>query len=328
MDSLTLRLLNDYQRDFPLNPRPFAVIARSLNTDTETVLQRLQQLRSGGTISRVGAVFRPNTVGVSTLAAMAVPPRLVERVASMVSDFSQVNHNYEREHRYNLWFVVTAGDQTELDLTLRRIEQTTGYSVLSLPLVRDYHIDLGFRMNPDAQSQVAPLRPDDRCGTMSCADPPHAADLIEAIQDGLPLIERPYRRIGEQVGCSECAVIAHLSDMTRQGIIRRVGVVVRHQELGFGANAMVVWNVPDTEVESLGRRLGAYERVTLCYQRPRRLPQWPYNLFSMIHGRKREEVLACIERMSEDLRLKHVDRQVLFSTRRFKQRGAWYRGMK
>jgi DNA-binding Lrp family transcriptional regulator len=113
--------------------------------------------------------------------------------------------------------------------------------------------------------------------------------------------------------------------MIDAGIIKRLGVVVRHHELGYRANAMVVWDVPDARVEQIGRRLGDIDCVTLCYQRPRRLPDWPYNLFSMVHGQDRDDVLACIGRLVEALGLGDIPHAVLFSGRRFKQRGACYR---
>jgi DNA-binding Lrp family transcriptional regulator len=328
MEKLTEQLLNNFQRNFPLQPQPFAEIAQTLHTDAGTVLKRLKELQDTGAVSRVGAVFRPNTVGVSTLAAMAVPPALLENVAPIVNAFPQVNHNYEREHHYNLWFVATAGDQAELSRTLREIELRCAYPVLSLPLVKDYHIDLGFRMQLGGMTEPQMLEAASAStgDSDTSADPASAEDLIEAIQDGLPLVARPYQQISERLGCSEQDVIRQLGNMLERGVIKRLGVVVRHHELGYRANAMVVWDVPDADVDRLGHQLGQQDCVTLCYQRPRRLPEWPYNLFCMVHGRDREEVLACVERMSAGLGLDAINRTVLFSGRRFKQRGARYRG--
>jgi DNA-binding Lrp family transcriptional regulator len=273
-------------------------------------------------------VFRPNTVGVSTLAALAAPAGQLERMAALVSDCPQVNHNYEREHHFNLWFVVTAENQAALEQTLQALERDTGYPILSLPLLRDYHIDLGFPMRLDGQAEISPLA--------QHIEPAHpevdperilgnAEDLIEVIQDGLPLVARPYQAVGARLGWSEQVVIDKLGSMIDAGIIKRLGVVVRHHELGYRANAMVVWDVPDERVDQLGVQLGRQDCVTLCYQRPRRRPDWPYNLFCMVHGRDRDEVLKCIERMVEGLGLESVAHSVLFSGRRFKQRGARYR---
>ena len=328
MKILTEQLLNSFQRNFPLLPAPFEHIAQSLNTDSDTVLKRLRELQKNGAVSRVGAVFKPNTVGVSTLAAIAVPDCLLGNVAPIISDFPQVNHNYEREHEYNLWFVVTAENQPALEGSLRHIEERVGYPVLSLPLVKDYHIDLGFPMQLDQQPEPVMLNDSPAMPIQaSTLDPGCAEDLIDAIQDGLPLVARPYREIAERLGWSEQQVIDRLQQMLESGVIKRLGVVVRHHELGYRANAMVVLDVPDKIIDQLGYQLGKQDCVTLCYQRHRRLPQWPFNLFCMVHGKDRDDVLACVERMVEGLGLKRYPRSVLFSGRRYKQCGARYRGI-
>lgn len=148
--------------------------------------------------------------------------------------------------------------------------------------------------------------------------------LIGAIQDGLPLVERPYAAIGATIGLGEDEVIAALDRLIADGVIKRMGVIVRHHELGYRANAMVVWDVPDERAGDAGRRLAGLPFVTLCYRRPRRLPLWPYNLFCMIHGRDRGVVEALIEQAGEAAGLHRLPRAVLFSGRRFKQRGARY----
>lgn len=149
--------------------------------------------------------------------------------------------------------------------------------------------------------------------------------LIAAIQQGLPLVSRPYAAIAEQIGWSEQQVMQRIGELQRGNIIKRLGVVVRHRELGYRANAMVVWDVPDHEVAELGRCLSGFEFVTLCYRRPRHLPQWPYNLFCMIHGQDRDEVMEKFHLIIKSCGLEETPKAVLFSRRRFKQRGAIYR---
>ena len=146
LTDLDQRLLNDFQRDFPLSPAPYAEIARRLGVTENDVLARLEALTRVGAVSRVGAVVRPNTVGVSTLAAMAVPAVALESVAALVNGYPEVNHNYERENHLNLWFVATSTDVARLQDVLEEIAVRTGYEVLSLPLEQDYHIDLGFEL--------------------------------------------------------------------------------------------------------------------------------------------------------------------------------------
>jgi DNA-binding Lrp family transcriptional regulator len=138
------RLLDEYQRGLPLEPRPFARIADALGLSEEQVLDHLERLQQAGVVSRVGPVFRPNRIGVSTLAALAVPPESLQEVADIVSAYAEVNHNYEREHVYNLWFVVTAADAAHLERVLAGITADTGLIPLDLPMLEDYFIDLGF----------------------------------------------------------------------------------------------------------------------------------------------------------------------------------------
>jgi siroheme decarboxylase len=144
LDAIDRRLLNDFQQGFPLSRRPYADIGVSLGIGEAEVLARLARLSAAGAVSRVGAVLAPKRVGVSTLAAMAVPPGRLEAVAELVSAYPEVNHNYEREHRVNLWFVLTAGDKARLDEVLAEIALLTGIEVLDLPMLEEYHIDLGF----------------------------------------------------------------------------------------------------------------------------------------------------------------------------------------
>jgi DNA-binding Lrp family transcriptional regulator len=148
--------------------------------------------------------------------------------------------------------------------------------------------------------------------------------LIAAMEDGLPLVLRPYAAIGERIGIGEAEVVAGLRRLFKGGVIKRFGVIVRHRELGYRANAMVVWDVPDDRVADAGRLLAELPFITLCYCRPRRLPVWPYNLFCMIHGRDRDTVKVLVDKASATAGLEGLPRAVLFSRRRFKQRGARY----
>ncbi len=143
---LEQHLLNDFQHGLSLSPTPYADLAEQLGVDEVTVLENLHRLQTEGAISRIGPVFRPNRLGVSTLAAMAVPGDELETVAEIVSSFAEVNHNYEREHEFNLWFVVIAADRDALQAVLTEIEARTGYRVMDLPMLQDYFIDLGFKL--------------------------------------------------------------------------------------------------------------------------------------------------------------------------------------
>jgi len=147
--------------------------------------------------------------------------------------------------------------------------------------------------------------------------------LLAALQGGLPLTARPFEEIGRRVGLSGAEVIERLTALKENRVLRRFGVVVRHHELGYGANAMVVWDVPDDRVRALGRCLADFDFITLCYRRPRHA-RWPYNLYCMIHGKSRDEVRSHLEWLVNHCGLQEIDHRVLFSRRRFKQRGASY----
>lgn len=144
--ALERRLLNDYQHGFPLSATPYADIAAQLGVEEDEVLAMLADLKERGVVSRVGPVFRPNRIGASTLAAIAVPPDRLEEVAHRVSAYDEVNHNYERDHRFNLWFVVTGQEEAAVAQVLEQIEQETGLPVMNLPMLEDYFIDLGFEL--------------------------------------------------------------------------------------------------------------------------------------------------------------------------------------
>ena len=321
MDNFDFRLINEFQRDFPLEPQPFAEIAYRLCADEETVLAALQRLHAEGVVSRVGAVFAPRRVGASTLAALAAPPGQMDEIAASVSARPEVNHNYEREHRYNLWFVVTARDETHLADALAAIERDTGCQVISLPLEHEFYIDLGFDLAGVCKAPCSTRRIES--GDLRELTLPEQR-LMGTLQHGLALTPHPFARLGEQAGMDEPEIIATLKRWRAEGLIKRFGVVVRHHELGYTANAMVVWDLPDDEVERIGMALAAEPEVTLCYRRRRHAPEWPYNLFCMIHGRARGEVEAAAARLRERLGLTQVPHAMLFSRRRFKQRGAHY----
>jgi DNA-binding Lrp family transcriptional regulator len=319
-DTFEFRLLNEFQRDFPLCPAPFAELAARLGVAERVVLGGLEKLRREGKISRVGAVFAPKRIGASTLAAMAVPPERLDAVAAAVSRFPEVNHNYEREHRYNLWFVVTAASEGRLQATLGAIEQAAGFPLMPLPLLEEFHIDLGFPLAGDKRKAGASARPVQPAAPIGEAE----RRLVSVLQEGLPLFIRPFALIAERIGASEPEVLGRIGRWLEEGAIKRFGVVVRHHELGYTANAMLVHDIPDMRVGDIGRALAEEPAVTLCYRRPPRLPDWPYNLFCMIHGRERAEVEATIA----DLRQRHglggCAHEVLFSLTRFKQNGARY----
>lgn len=155
-------------------------------------------------------------------------------------------------------------------------------------------------------------------------DHSQAMQLRSLLEAGLPLAARPYQMLAECIGASEQAVLEQVRHWSEDGLFRRVGLVLKHRALGFRANAMLVLDIPDDQVDEVGRRLGQAAGINLCYQRPRRLPDWPYNLFCMVHGREREQVCQLIENLLAEHGLSEVPHRLLFSTRAFKQCGGRY----
>lgn len=317
LDNLDLELVDRWQRDFPLVDRPYEALGTSVGVSEQDVISRLRRLSESGALSRIGAVVRPNTVGASTLAALAVPPAELEAIARLVAAEPGVNHAYEREHAYNFWFVVTARDKAAVDATIARIEKRLHRPVLVLPMVRDFHIDLGFSMF-GPPSRHFPRVVDQKQARIM----PQPADrsLLVAIETGIELEPRPYLAVARCLGWRQSQVLSRLEAMIESRIISRFGLVVRHSAFGYRNNAMVVWDIPDHETEHVAARFVSNESVTLCYERPRR-SNWRYNLFTMIHACDRVSALAQVECLRA-LAPAGTSHEILFSTRCFRQCGA------
>lgn len=310
-DPIDARLLDEFQRDMPLVARPFAALGAHLGQSERQVIDRLTRLMAEGKVARVGATVRPNTAGASTLAALAVPEDRLEEVAALVSAEPGVNHSYLREDDWNLWFVATASGPAALATCLARIEAATGLAVLDLRLKRAFNIDLGFRLRGARQAMAAdrPAEP------VALGDRDRA--LLHALAQGLPLVPHPFAALGE-----EEVVLDRIAALCRARIITRLGVIVRHRALGFTANAMVVWDLPEHRIEAAGRALAGLPGVTLCYQRNTVPGVWPYALYSMIHGTSRAAALEVLEAARALPDLEGAVARPLFSVRCFKQTGA------
>jgi DNA-binding Lrp family transcriptional regulator len=326
-------IINNSQKGFPLTRQPYKTIAEQLaqvnivTTELE-VFQAVDDLNSKEVLSRVGPVFDHKKAGASTLAALAVPEKDLDKIAGIVNQFDQVNHNYGREHDFNLWFVVTASDMVALNSTLENIELLTGLPVLVLPMEASYHIDLAFSINvtgvesltSNQESKAAILNNNN---IISLTEIEKRA-LRSAIEKGLSTHLNPYQVMAEQLALTEQQVLIQISSWQEEGLIRRFGLVIKHRKLGYNANAMVVWNIPNDDMDGIAQKLAKCAAVSLCYQRPRRLPDWPYNLFCMIHGTDRALVLQQISQITEQLGLESIETDILFSFKAYKQHGARY----
>lgn len=316
-DRFQFRLLNEFQRDFPVVRKPFARLAEKLSTSESHVIAALAGLSADGSIARVGAAVRPNTAGASTLAALSVPPHRTDAVVDYLAGIPGMNHCYLREDSWNLWIVATAPDEETLAATLREIAVGTGLRVLDLRLVRPFHIDLGFSLDgagpkprPAAGIDRSVLRASDKA-------------LLQILSDGIPLVPEPYQEIAVRLDRPEAEVMQRIDALCAAGVISRFGIIVRHRRLGWNANAMVVWDVPAAGIEAAGEALARLPGVSLCYQRRTEPDVWPYPLYIMVHGRSRGEALEVVAEAAALPQLAGIAHKVLFSTHCFKQTGAW-----
>lgn len=315
-DPVDCALLNDWQRDFPIVPAPFAVLAERLGVSEAEVMARLGRMRAAGRITRVGATCAPNTVSASTLAALQAGPEEIEEVAGIVGQEPGVNHSYLREDAWNLWFVATGPDRRHVDRTLERISKRSQRQVLDLRLVRPFNVDLGFHMNGKAGAVPEP-RPADPSAIRE-----GDRDILQCLTRGLPLEAHPFAALGRYLDRSEAEVLARVAALQEAGVIARLGVIVRHRALGWTSNAMCVWNVSHDTAGEVGPVLARVPGVTLCYERRPVEGTWPYRLYNMIHARSRSDAMATLAQVRLLPGLADAPHKVLFSTRCFKQTGA------
>ncbi|TMT85369.1 Lrp/AsnC family transcriptional regulator [Haloterrigena sp. H1] len=329
IDDVDAALIDGYQSGFPVEERPFRQLAADLGIDETDAVERVRALKEAGIVRRFGAVLNPPVIGSSTLAAVQAPEDRFDEVAATINDYRQVNHNYARDHEWNMWFVVTAGSQERRDEILAEIEAETGCEVLNLPMLTDYYIDLEFPVVnsdrfareslEDRTDSSATRISESATGDLSALE----ADLLLEIQDGFPLSATPYQDISENIGYPIEDVLEAVSRLLANGCIKRIGCIINHVVTGFDANCMVVWDVPADRLDEWGERAGGLPYVTLCYHRPRRPEQeWSYNLFTMIHGRDPEAVDEKIDELAADYL--PVNHERLYSTETLKQTGARY----
>lgn len=320
-----LRLIDHLHGGFPLSDRPFAEVAARLGGSEDGLLSRLSALLASGTLTRFGPLFQIERAGGRfVLAAMAVPEDRFEAVADQVNELDEVAHNYRREHALNMWFVLAAESPEAVQAAIGRIEARTGLHVLAFPKEREYFVELrlplfpgdgraGNRLDGGAEASSPPAVP----LVLDARD----RGLLAATQAGLPLLTRPYEAVGAVLGESGEWVRQRLGEMLASGLVRRIGAVPNHYRLGFVANGMTVWDVDDACVDELGERIGALPGVSHCYRRPRHRPDWPYNLFAMLHGRDRQEVQAQAEGLQALLGSACRGHDILYSSRILKKTG-------
>ncbi len=316
-------LLDHYQHYFPLTDRPFDKIAHHFGIRESKVLQQFKLLIKQGIISRIGPVFSAQSVGANVLVVMSVPAIDLDRVASIVSSFDEVTHCYEREHVFNLWFVVSADCTETLKLALSLIEQKAQYKLIALPMLLDYQVELGCKLNfgspPELDNKNVVSLHTVRGSRISQFPATEVVQkALQVIQSGIPVCESPYDILGEKIGLTGRQLIGVIQLMHHHKILNRWGVVLRHYELGFKSNALVVWNVPTKKLDEVASKIAAVNSVSMCYKRPRSLPDWCYNLFTQVQGINSSSIEEGVNAVVQRVGMQGIEYEILFGGRRFK----------
>lgn len=320
LGTLERDFVNRFQGGFPLTERPFQQVALELGTNELTLLSTIRRMLDGKLLSRFGPLFNAERLGGRfTLAAMEVPEPDFERTTHILNAVPEVAHNYRRDHRLNMWFVLATSSAGELQGAIGRIQSLTGLRVFDFPKLKEYHLGFWLQLDADGGVGVRRVERDKPAGPLELDDLDRT--IIAATQAGYPLTPEPFAAIAAQIHCDAQTVIARLGRMLRTGAVRRIGAVPNHYRLGLRGNGMSVWNVNDEQVDILGAKVGALDFVTHCYRRPRHLPLWPYNLFAMVHGRDRDEVELAVSRIAGTLAGHCTGHQVLHSEAILKKTG-------
>lgn len=332
MDALDRRLLDVIQTSVPLVSRPFAALGRELGASEQQVLSRTARLKDEGIIRQIGPIFSSRRLGYqSTLVALRVDPERLTEVAGLISAHPGVSHNYSRNHFYNLWFTLTLPreqNQEEAIADLAAAGSVDDY--LNLPSVRRFKLGVHFDMSGDCERGADGGGKTKEVEVASVAQPEKEAglltdqerDVVRVLQGDLPLQQRPFRSKAAQISISEERLLETARDLDRSGVMRRFSAVLKHRRAGFTANGMGCWVVPEDRIVEAGRAAAAFPAVSHCYQRPAYPPRWPYNLFTMVHGRTREEVETIVARICDEIG--PVEHTVLYSKKEYKKKRVLY----
>jgi DNA-binding Lrp family transcriptional regulator len=311
-------LIRAIQAGVPLEPRPFAAIAEGLGTSEASVIEMLRELKSEKVLREISAVLEGSLLGhQSALVAGSIPEDRIDEVAAIVSEHPTVSHNYLRNHHYNLWFTIAVPPEMPLERTLELLAKEAGVDGFHA-LCRTHVFKIGVNFDPDSLKNQTKVT---KTATAENVDvSPRDAALFRTMQTPLPLTERPFEELASRVDASEEELLAFAKHHLGGGIRRYVGTL-RHRKLGVKENGMVVWRVSDDEVVTAGERLARAPEVSHCYAR-NPVPNFPYTLYSMVHGPSRESCREIAAELSRETGLD--DYAVLFSEREFKKQRLRY----
>jgi DNA-binding Lrp family transcriptional regulator len=320
LEELDRRLLNLMQGKFPIEPRPYARVAELAEISEDEAMARVQHLLNERIIRQVTPIFDTRALGYSSMLVSAkVDAEHPHRAARVINAHPGVSHNYLRNHEFNLWFTIATEPDSKLGLdgTLQALAQEAGAeSVRQLPTLKLFKIRMDLEMEGTT---------DDLARAAVAADPvelePQPYDdfdvaVIRVLQGDMPVIPEPYAPAAAKLGISQTRFLQHLSGMQERGLLRRVAAILYHRRAGFSANGMGVWKVPDEQILEVGRQMAAVRGISHCYQRPT-YEDWPYSVFTMAHGRSKQECDAILDSIAETHGI--TERATLYSSTEFKK---------
>jgi siroheme decarboxylase len=318
MDELDKELLNEIQWTFPLVTRPFDAIAKKFNSTPEIVKDRLIQLKETGVLRQLSAIFDTRKLGyTSSLVAMEIEDDKLEYVASQINRHPGVSHNYERDHQFNLWFTLAVPPGSDLKQELEKFNVLKGIKkVRMLPTLQLFKIGVKLDMVDDKKHEVAPTEEKKEIKNIPFVPTEEDKNFIRELQKDMDIIDEPFENAAKNLQVTENVLFAKMQHYEELGVIRRFAAILRHRQVGFTANGMIVWKVPENEISNVGAKLGAFPQVSHCYERPT-YPDWPYNVFSMIHCKTHDEAYEMAKTIQEQINVD--DYQILFSSREFKK---------
>ena len=318
MDESDKELLNEIQWTFPLVTRPFDAIAKKFNTTPENIKNQLKQLKEVGVLRQLSAIFDTRKLGyTSSLVAMEIDADKLEYVASQINRHPGVSHNYERDHQFNLWFTLAVPPGSDLKAELDKFNILTGIKkVRMLPTLQLFKIGVKLDMVDDKKHEVAPTEEKKEIKNIQFEPSEEDKNFIRELQKDMEIIDEPFVKAANNLGMSESQLFEKMKYYEEIGVMRRFAAILRHRQVGFTANGMIVWKVPKDRISKVGETLGSFPQVSHCYERPT-YEDWPYNVFSMIHCKTQDEANEMAKTIQDQIRVD--DYRILFSSREFKK---------
>ena len=311
-------LLNEIQWTFPLVTRPFDTIAKKFDTTPEIIKEKLNNLKEIGVLRQLSAIFDTRKLGyTSSLVAMEIEHDKLDHVASQINRHPGVSHNYERDHQFNLWFTLAVPPGADLNSELEKFNVLNGIKkVRMLPTLQLFKIGVKLDMVDDKKHEVAPTEEKKEIKNIKFEPTEDDKDFIRELQKDMEIIDEPFVKAANNLGITEDELFSKMKHYESLGVLRRFAAILRHRQVGFTANGMIVWKVPEDRITSVGETLGSFPQVSHCYERPT-YDDWPYNVFSMIHCKTHDEAYDVAKTIQNQIDVNEY--KILFSSREFKK---------